>query len=576
MNSFGLVVRDDQTFLSKVVNLGMEQGTFTRDRADEIIRISVAMANKYVLDKEIDFRSEDELAKVQETILQLIGIGLHIKSQGNIEEGVNLLMETSPVALFRLAYTRIEKLRTRWRQLLLNHRIEILVSPEEFECLTDITCQRLAELSIFNETELYTIRSTTLGDELFSTLETLEYYEAELARYEFILKLKDILPFKLLNRSPHVRAENLAEIDSIREALCNTLVISSYLNARDPVSLTMQEVRDFLERLEEMDVSDMLPEELEDAVLDVIQELGEGLEEKEVSLLTREILRSFEKLLDAITSEWDPANPPSETFLFKRWGRMVILSDAPDQLERILSASGALDEFDFEVLVSELLTRPDSEASAILDRIPWEKVSPQQVVRLFHESERLQILCAPKIQFGSFTPADLIELLEGLDPRVIALMQPALAQALPTMQFSLDELASVVEILQANDMGLLKAINPPEDYDLKRITREFREGGAKVRKALFYAGMGTDFFPDLFIEAWSTDPSFVKKLTKHIPASEIGQVLFEACGRCAPGIIHKGEKGQSTLSFPSEALNAFYRSLPAKKKKAALHFFGVS
>jgi len=575
MDSFGLVVRDDQNFLSKVVNLGMEQGIFTRDRADEIIRISVAMANKYVLDKEIDFRSEDELAKVQETILQLIGIGLHIKSQGEIEQGIHLLMDMSPVSLFRLAYTRVEKLRNRWQQLLLNHRIEVLVRPEEFQCLNDIACQRLAELSIFNETELYAVKSLTLGDELFSTLETLEYYEAELARYEFILKLKDILPFKLLNRSPHVRAENLAEIDSIREALCNTLVISTYLDARDPVSLSMQEVRDFLGRLEGTELSDMLPEEFEDAVLEVIQELGEGLQEKEVSLLTREILHSFEKLLATISGEWDHLSPASESF-FKRWCRMVILSDAPDQLDSILSASGLLDEFDFEVLIDQLLNRPEAEAAEIINSIKWDRVTSSQIVRLFHESERIQILFAPKIQLGAFTPGDLIDFLEGLDARVVSFMSPALAHALPNMQFSLDEMASLVELLHASGMHLLKAVQLPEDYDAKRLTREYREGGTRIRKALFYACMGTDFFPDLFIEAWSDDPGFVKKLTKHIPASEVGEVLFEACGRCAPDTISTMDKEAKTLNFPSEALNAFFRSLPAKKKKAALQYFGIN
>ena len=55
MDSFGLVVHDAQNFLAKTVQYGLEQGIFTRDRADEIIRISVAMANKYVLHKEVDF-----------------------------------------------------------------------------------------------------------------------------------------------------------------------------------------------------------------------------------------------------------------------------------------------------------------------------------------------------------------------------------------------------------------------------------------------------------------------------------------------------------------------------------------
>ncbi len=574
MDSFGLVVKDDQTFLSKVVNLGMEQGIFTRDRADEIIRISVAMANKYVLDKEIDFRSEDELVKVQETILQLIGIGLHIKSQGNVEEAVHILMESSPVFLFRLAYTRIEKLRTRWQQLLLNHRIEILVSPEEFRCLNEITCQRLAELSIFNETELYTIKSLTLGDELFTTLETLEYYESECTHYEFILRLKDILPFKLLNRSPHVRAENLAEIDSIREALCNTLVISTYLNARDPVSLSLKEVEEFLKRLEQLELVDMLPEELEEAVLDVIQELGEGLNDQEVSQLTREILHSFEKLLNVINNDWDTPRQSTEG-LFKRWSRMVILSDVPNELDRILSQSGLLDEFDFEVLVDQLTSRPNGEVTKIIDRIQWDKLTASQITRIFHESQRIQILCAPKVRFVAFTPGDLIDLLEGLDARVVTLMYPALAEALPNMAFSLDEMASLVEVIPASVTHILKAVRPPQDYGLKRLAREYREGGEKIRKAIFFACMGTDFFPDFFIEAWSEDPGLVKKLTKHIPASEIGDMLFEACGRCAPRVISAENQEGKTLKFSSETLNAFFKSLPAKKRKAALRFFGA-
>ena len=99
MESWGLVVHDEQAFLAKVVNLGVDEGILTADKVDEIIRISVAMANKYVLQKEIDFRSQDELAKVQETIIRLVGIGLEIKSKGIVEEGVRLLIDASPRAL---------------------------------------------------------------------------------------------------------------------------------------------------------------------------------------------------------------------------------------------------------------------------------------------------------------------------------------------------------------------------------------------------------------------------------------------------------------------------------------------
>ena len=113
-----------------MVRRGTEDGILTRDRGDEILRISVAMANKYVLQKEIDFRSEDELSRVQASILKLVGIGLEIKSRGAIDEAVRILMETSPVELFRLAHTRIENLRMRWKKLLLNHNIQIMVSSE--------------------------------------------------------------------------------------------------------------------------------------------------------------------------------------------------------------------------------------------------------------------------------------------------------------------------------------------------------------------------------------------------------------------------------------------------------------
>ena len=239
MHAMGLVVHDDQTFMTKVVDTGIEQGIFTRDRADEIIRISVAMANKYVLQKEIDFRSTEELAKVQETILKLVGVGLEIKSKGSVEEGVMLLMDASPVDLFRLAYTRIEKLRQRWKLLLLDHRIDILVSSKDYECLDELSCQRLAEMSVFSENEIYTIESLTLDDELFATVGMVEYYEQDLERYEFLLRLKDILPFALLNKSPNVTAGSLSEVDSIREALINTVVISAYGDVADPVAVSM-------------------------------------------------------------------------------------------------------------------------------------------------------------------------------------------------------------------------------------------------------------------------------------------------------------------------------------------------
>ncbi|MBI5248314.1 MAG: hypothetical protein HY912_02365, partial [Desulfomonile tiedjei] len=440
MDSLGLVIHDEQTFLLKVVNEGMEQGIFTRDRADEIIRVSVAMANKYVVQKEVDFRSTDELAKVQETVLKLIGVGLEIKSKRDTDAALSMLMEASPVELFRLAYTRVEKLRHRWNKLLQDHKIQILVSMDEYECLSDLTCQRLANMSIFSETEVHTISSLTLPDELFSTLGLVEYYEAELERYEFILRLKAILPFRLLNRSPNVQAENLSEVDSVREALINTLVISAYTEAPDPVAVTMEDVRRFLDAIDVTEASELFPEDIENAVLDVIQELGEDLDEQEGSLLAKEVIRTSQKLLEEIVSEWETINSPSESTFFKRWCRLVMLSGAPDPLYRILSQREMMDEFDFEMLLSQMMSLPEDRVPGIIERLPWNRMIPDQVIRLFHSLEQYQEGMAVQVELEGFTAAELIDLLEGLTPQALHKLVPALKKPFTDAEFTLEDL----------------------------------------------------------------------------------------------------------------------------------------
>jgi len=574
MNSLGLVVRDAQTFLSKVVDAGMDKGIFTRDRADEIIRISVAMANKYVLDKEIDFRSETDLARVQESILKLVGIGLEIKCRRDVEEGIQLLMVASPVSLFRLAYTRIEKLRTRWRKLLLSHGIEILVSSEQFKCLNDIACQRLSEISIFSEKEIYSIRSLTLDDDLFDTLDTLEYYEAELERYEFVLELKDILPFKMLNRSPHVRAENLADIDSIREALINTLVVSAYGDSKDPVSLSLNDVREFLSRLDQIDGTESLPEDLEDVIVEIIGELGTGLEETKISKLTREIIQTFQDFLDTVSREWETVTSTSETVFFKRWSRMVILSDVPAPLDRILTSPGFLDEFDLEILIDQLSSTPESEADSIIARIHWERMAPNQIMRLFRDELNHQALLARRVRFVGFSSSDLIDFLEAIDHGIIPLLKPALSEVLPSMEFSLEEMAILSEIPHLGGFDVLKSLTIPRDFDIRRIIREFREGGDRVRKLLFSACIGSPFLRDLFVEAWADDPGFVRKFVKNIPVSQIGGFLSELNAGRKPEATRTTKIDDAQLDFGSDDLNGLFKSLPKNKRRAAARYFG--
>jgi Family of unknown function (DUF6178) len=572
MDSMALVVHDEQTFLARVVSEGSEQGIFTRDRADEIIRISIAMANKYVLQKEVDFRSVEELAKVQETVLKLIGVGLEIKSKGDVDEGIRSLVGASPVELFRLAYTRIEKLRRSWGTLLLDHRVEILVSAEEYQFLTELAYQRLAEMSVFTESEIHTIESLKLEDELFSTLGLVEYYESELERYEFVLKLRKILPFGLLNKSRSVIAENLSEVDSLREALVSTLIVSGYVGSPDPIAVTMQDVRKFLNALNLDDAEDLFPEDLEDVVLDLIQELAEGLEEKEASLLTKEIIRIAQGLVETIVGEKDTVFSKSEGTFFKRWCRLVILSDAPDQLSRIVEGADVLDEFDFEILLDRLGSALEEEALRLIERFQWTRLSPGQIIRVFHDLHSYQELLARRVVLEDFTPLEMLELLEGLPPEALDHLLPSLRRAFLEVHFTCEELEQLAALPYAEALTLLKMANPPVDLDKKHVLMEFKDGSDRLRQVLFYACWGSDLFPELVNEAWSIDPEFVKLQVKNLPTSEIGPFFLSAAAGRKPK-IPKADAKDSQLTFQPKLLNTLFKSLSVTKRRAAVKFF---
>jgi hypothetical protein len=570
MTDLGLIVYDEQGFFSRVISAGTEQGLFTRDRADEIIRIAVAMANKYVVEKEVDFRSEAELAKVQETIIKLIGVGLEIKSRGDVDQGVMILQESSPVDLFRLAYTRVEKLRSRWRKLLKDHGISILVTKDEFECLSDISCRRLAEMSIFTDSELHTIRSLTLPDELFTSLGLVEYYEEEAEKYEFILKLKRVLPFDLLNKSPNVMAESLSEVDSIREALTATLIISDYLHTADPVAVSMPDVRNFLESFS-LDEDPFTPE-VENAVLDVIHELGEDLGEDDGALLTREVIRIAEKTLDTIISEWDLVNASSENVFYKRWSRMVILSDAPEPMERILTSGQMVDEFDFELVISQLATKPAEEAQGLIKRLPWKNFLPEQTIRLFHQLEQYQENLAGSVTLSDFNPGQLIDLVEELNPKALKTIEPALRKALDAAQFTMEDLELLAGLPSSNVWFLAQMAGPPVDYDMGQMLTEFKTSPERIRQVVFHAAVRGAYFPELFQEAWLSDPAFVKKQVKFVPVTEIGHFIERLLPGNEEPVLREGEAG-AELQFRTKEINAFFKSLPAGKKKAAVKYF---
>ncbi len=569
---FGIVVHDEEGFLSKVVNRGMEQGIFTSDRADEIIRISVAMANKYVLHNEIDFRSTEELAKVQETILKLIGVGLEIKCDGKVDQGVAPLMEQSPVDFFRVAHTRVERLRSRWEQLLLDHHVKILIDPAQYKELTDFAQQRLSEMSIFSEVELETIRALTLEDRLFSSLDVLSYYESELSRYQFILRLKDLLPFELLKKSKSVHAETLSEVDSIREALVNTLIISGFVDSDDPVVVTMADIRAFLAVLDSAEHQETFPAEIEDVVVDLIHELAEDLDEADAQLFTREIVRIAQELLATVTSEWDTVTSPSQAVFFKRWSRMAILSDVPDPLERILATAAPLDEFDFELLYSQLLSLPEDRARETIERIPWTQMVPDQIIRLFQEIPQYQVELSESVSINGFHAADLVDFLETLTAETFERLLPDLRKAVQAAHLTLEDLEVVADLPHKERWELLRMSGPPSDFEPEQIVAEFPDAHDKARRVFFYTSWKETWFPELFRQAWDADREFVKKFAKGLNPADIGPFLQSAAGDEYPR-IEKLKTEEPTLKFESQELNGLFRSLAKSKKKAAVAHF---
>ena len=572
MNSLGLIVHDEQSFLSKVVRRGTEDGILTRDRGDEILRISVAMANKYVLQKEIDFRSEDELSRVQAAILKLVGIGLEMKCKGAIDEGVRILMEASPVELFRLAHTRIDNLRMRWKKLLLNHNIQIMVSSEEFDCLSDLTCHLLSRMSIFSEREIYTIKSTTLEDELFNSLGILEYYETETERYEFILTLKEILPFNLLRKNEFLRAENISEVDSIREAMINTLVISHFNGSGPPTSVTTDEIRAFMASLDWDSEIDVFPEELESSVIEVIHELGQGLPESQASLLAKEVIRTIQRFVETIVREWDTVNSADEMVFFKRWIRMALVADSQGHVDRILSAERSLDEFEFESILDRLLRTQPNEAENMIEKLPWSHLKPDQIVRLFHDARNYQPSLASKLELDTFSTEELIDLVESLDGHTLELLSEQISKRLSSLDMRLEEIEMLASLHHEKVDGLFRFCKPPVDLDKSKILSEFKDGGLKIKKALFNCCINSEVFPDLFEEAWALNPEFIKKESRSIPLNEMGNFLLCAAGSSVPEILQSA-KGEESLKFDSKQLSTFFNSLPVSKKKAAIKFF---
>jgi len=119
-------------------------------------------------------------------------------------------------------------------------------------------------------------------------------------------------------------------------------------------------------------------------------------------------------LMETILGERDTIFSKSEGTFFKRWCRLVILSDSPDQLKRILEGGESLDEFDFEILLDQLAGRSEEEAARMVEGFQWTRLSPGQIIRLFHELHPYRQALAHHVSLEGLTATELLELLDGV------------------------------------------------------------------------------------------------------------------------------------------------------------------
>ena len=131
--------------------------------------------------------------------------------------------------------------------------------------------------------------------------------------------------------------------------------------------------------------------------------MAEGLEEHEGSLLAKEVIETIQRLLETIVTEWDTVTSPSEDIFFKRWSRLVLLSDVPDPVDLILNTRSTPDEFDFEIIVEKLSAGSRLKTrKTLVRRLPWQYMTPDQIVRLFHQFHDYHELFAANVSLTGF------------------------------------------------------------------------------------------------------------------------------------------------------------------------------
>ena len=186
----------------------------------------------------------------------------------------------------------------------------------------------------------------------------------------------------------------------------------------------------------------------------------------------------------------------------------------------------------------------------LIEKLPWNRMTPEQIIRLFHQAHPFQRAFAENISLTGFSALELLELLEEVDSEVFKKLTPVLEKFLRETHFSLEDLETLAALPHSEASTLLRMANPPAEYDAKQVLEEFREASDKVRQVLFHSCLRADFFPQLVELAWSIDANFVKREVKTIPASQIGSFLPGCGGRSRAKVCKQaGEPRKARFSL---------------------------
>ena len=224
------------------------------------------------------------------------------------------------------------------------------------------------------------------------------------------------------------------------------------------------------------------------------------------------------------------------------------------------------------MLTRELSNREEDQAVELITKLPWKRLVPDQIIRLFHEVHAYQEDLARHASLDGFSAPELTDLLEELTPEALDVLVPTLEKTVPGVRFSLEDIEILAGLPHDAARNLVRLAGPPSEFDAGQLRAEFRDAIKRIREILFLCTRDSEAFTGLFAEAWEVDPAFVKGQVRLMSPTEIGPFLVQASGNVIPKVVQAG-KSESKLVFGVEAVDGLFTSLPKTKKQAALRHF---